>query len=45
MEIDLKVGQILYQGERQESIVIIPISASIENKAPAEPEFDDAIDF
>jgi hypothetical protein len=45
IEVELKVGQIQYQGERQESIVINPLSSPLENKARAEPEFDDAIDF
>jgi hypothetical protein len=45
MELELKVGQIQYQGERQESILINPISPPLEHKAPPEPEFDDDINF
>jgi hypothetical protein len=44
-ELKLGVGKIPYGGELQESIVIKPISPSVENKASPEPEFGDDIDF
>jgi hypothetical protein len=44
-EVELEVGEIQYQGQRRETILVKPISPPIENKAPPRPEFDDAIEF
>jgi hypothetical protein len=46
-EIELKVGEIEYQGKPQEAILVKPISPPIENKAaPAKkPDFNDKMPF
>ena len=44
-EVELTVGEIQYQGQLQEAILIKPISPPIEKKAPPPSEFDDAMPF
>ena len=40
-EVELTLGEIQYQGELQEAILVKPISPPIENKAPPKPDLDD----
>jgi hypothetical protein len=44
-EVELLVGEVLYQGKPQEAIRVSPISPPIKNKVPPDPEFDDEAPF
>jgi hypothetical protein len=44
-EVELTLGEILFQGQPQEAILVKPISSPIENEAPPKPDSDDKIPF
>jgi hypothetical protein len=44
-EIELKVGDIQYEGKHQEIILLKPISPPIKHKPPPKPDFDDVTPF
>jgi hypothetical protein len=44
-QVELTLGEVEYQGQLQESIIIKPISLRIENKAPPKPDLDEEIPF